>query len=164
VTAAPQAQGPAGVVVLDTNVWLDLFFFQDPQALPLACSLQDAGRLDPVRCLQTDAEIEAVLGRPRFASARLSDSLERWRARARPAVLRGPAPWRCTDFDDQKFLDLAFATGAALLLTKDKALLALNRRTERDGLSILTPLLFGRRFHHDGTAQRQRVVQRVVSP
>jgi predicted nucleic acid-binding protein len=152
----------AGVVVLDTNVWLDLYIFEDPLAAPVAHCLKETGRLDPVRCSQTDAEIEAVLRRPRFASAASAGPMQRWQALARPAALAAPAPWRCTDPDDQKFLDLAFATRAVLLLTRDKALLALNRRTERDGLSILTPLQFVRRCHDDGAAQGQGIVQRMV--
>ena len=57
-------------------------------------------------------------------------------------------PWRmspvrlpvCTDKDDQKFLELARDTGASVLITKDKALLKLNRRTVRDGLfKIMLP-------------------------
>jgi uncharacterized protein len=170
--AAPRATVPAAgandaqVVVLDTNVWLDLFFFDDPAARGLARALNVGQCLYAVRCELTDAEIEAVLRRSRFAAdpVRRAASLSRWRALARPAAIGDPAPWTCLDRNDQKFLDLAFAARAALLLSKDKALLALNRRTERDGLSILTPIQFGRRLHQDGTPQRECVVQRVMAP
>jgi putative PIN family toxin of toxin-antitoxin system len=43
---------------------------------------------------------------------------------------------RCTDADDQKFLDLAAAGDASILVTGDKALLALSGRCPFD---ILTP-------------------------
>jgi len=40
----------------------------------------------------------------------------------------------CTDRDDQKFLEIARDAGAAILVTKDKALLKLARKAEREGL------------------------------
>lgn len=47
---------------------------------------------------------------------------------------------RCADPDDQKFLELALASGAQCLLSKDKALLQLARRTAREGwFQILCP-------------------------
>jgi predicted nucleic acid-binding protein len=47
---------------------------------------------------------------------------------------------RCADPDDQKFLELAWASGAQWLLSKDKAVLQLARRTAREGwFQILLP-------------------------
>ena len=40
----------------------------------------------------------------------------------------------CTDRDDQKFLEVARDARAAVLITKDKALLKLARKTARAGL------------------------------
>jgi len=53
---------------------------------------------------------------------------------------------RCTDTDDQKFIDFALAYGAALL-SRDRAVLKLARRGRNAGLEILTPecWLHGRR-------------------
>ena len=46
----------------------------------------------------------------------------------------------CTDRDDQKFLEIARDAGAEVLVTKDKALLKLGRRTAREGLfKIMQP-------------------------
>jgi len=46
----------------------------------------------------------------------------------------------CTDRDDQKFLEIARDAGAAILITKDKALLKLARRTARENLfRIMAP-------------------------
>jgi putative PIN family toxin of toxin-antitoxin system len=153
--------------VIDTNVWLDLFVFMDPRARCLGQALaapSDRG-LVAVRSAQTDAEIDSVLQRPRFAplAAAHSGSLARWQSMAKPVQVSGHAPWICSDRDDQKFLDLAFAVRATLLLTKDKALLSLNRRTPRDGLRILSPDEFGRRFPHDGSPQRECIVERMVA-
>jgi predicted nucleic acid-binding protein len=50
---------------------------------------------------------------------------------------------RCADPDDQKFLELAFASRARWLLSKDKELLKLDRRTSNTGLfSIWLPQLW----------------------
>jgi len=40
----------------------------------------------------------------------------------------------CTDRDDQKFLEIARDAGAQVLVTKDKALLKLGRKTLQAGL------------------------------
>ena len=160
-------RGDVGFAVVDTNVWLDLFVFMEPRARCLARALEAPSEsgLVAVRCRQTDAEVDSVLQRPRFAplAAAHPGSLARWQSMAKPVVVSGPAPWTCTDRDDQKFLDLAFAVRAILLLTKDKALLSLNRKTARDGLWILTPDEFGRRFPHDRSPQRECIVERMVA-
>lgn len=49
----------------------------------------------------------------------------------------------CSDKDDQKFLELARDVGADILITKDKALLKLARKTRNSGLyDIQTPERF----------------------
>jgi putative PIN family toxin of toxin-antitoxin system len=132
--------------VLDTNVWLDVHFFRDPDALRLAAALESRD-FGTARCEQTDAELAAVLRRPRFDSgpaerSRLLECVRLWQARTPLFVVRAQAPWRCRDPHDQKFLDLASAACALVLLTKDKALLAVQRSARRDGLMILTPRQF----------------------
>jgi predicted nucleic acid-binding protein len=48
---------------------------------------------------------------------------------------------RCTDADDQKFLELARDSGAKCLITSDKALLKLARRLKQAGIfRIITPV------------------------
>ena len=47
---------------------------------------------------------------------------------------------KCSDRDDQKFLETALQARADILITKDKALLKLARKTARAGLfSIIAP-------------------------
>ena len=59
-----------------------------------------------------------------------------------------PLP-RCADPDDQKFLQLALASGARWLVSRDGDVLALGRRTRRDGLfEIVSP--------QDGETERGR--------
>ncbi|AIS86676.1 PIN domain-containing protein [Burkholderia pseudomallei] len=53
-----------------------------------------------------------------------------------------PLP-KCRDRDDQKFLELAYTARADWLVSKDRALLKLTRRTERDfGFRIAQPAPF----------------------
>jgi len=152
--AAPsgqQAAGPAAyrVAVLDTNVWLDIHFFRDTASQSLAAALESP-HWSTARCEQTDAELAIVLQRPPFGSdpterTRLLECLRRWQQRTPLVAVGEPAPWRCRDPHDQKFLDLALAARASVLLTKDKALLAVHRVARRDGLAILTPQQFDER-------------------
>ena len=127
-------------VVLDTNVLLDLWLFDDPSVRSLREGIE-AGTLRPLRTTETDAEFVEVLQRARFGlgeSARAT-VLERWAACSEPSANVAPAPLVCSDPDDQKFLDVAFSGGADLLLTRDKALLQLARRAEAAGLLIRSP-------------------------
>ena len=147
-----QAPAPAGsrLAVIDTNVWLDLYFFRDPDSQPLAAAL-DSPHWIAARSEQTEAELAAVLQRPRFGSnpgerSLLLECVRQWQDRTSVFPFDAAAPWRCRDPHDQKFLDLAFAAQATVLLTKDKALLALNRKAQHVGLTIITPRDFGRRF------------------
>jgi putative PIN family toxin of toxin-antitoxin system len=154
--------------VVDTNVWLDLYFFRDPGSQSVARALESPHWV-AARCEQTDAELQAVLQRPRFSSDpaaqwRLHEQLRRWGARAPLFRLGAPAPCKCRDPEDQKFLDLAFATAATVLLTKDKALLALNCKARGHGLRVLTPREFARQFPQYGTTQSERVIQGMVAP
>ena len=50
-----------------------------------------------------------------------------------------PPPCRCSDPDDQKFIDLALHAGARWLLSHDKAVLRLAAPARRLGLQILPP-------------------------
>ncbi|AOJ10759.1 PIN domain-containing protein [Burkholderia mayonis] len=66
-----------------------------------------------------------------------------------PADATAPPPRplpKCKDRDDQKFLELAYAARADWLVSKDRALLKLARRTERDfGFRIAQPAPFAAR-------------------
>lgn len=129
-------------VVIDTNVLLDFWVFDDPRAHPLRAAVE-TGQLHCVRSTETDAELADVLQRSAFA-VRLSTRkiepaalLARWVGIARLVPRVFPAPWPCTDPMDQKFLDLASTARARMLVTKDKALLKAGRRARRQGLAIV---------------------------
>lgn len=120
-------------LVIDTNVALDLLHWHDPGVAPLRQILHDGGALwltDPA-CAD---EFRRVLGYPEFqldaaAQAALAGRYDRL-TQLLPRA-EGAAPARlpqCRDPDDQKFVELAVAARADVLLTRDKALLKLARR------------------------------------
>jgi uncharacterized protein len=130
-------------VVLDTNAALDWLVFEDVRIQPVVDALQ-ASRLRWVACAAMRRELAYMLGHA---------SLARWAPDAAAALamfdqlaqIRPPpvgtlhARLRCTDPDDQVFIDLALAERASLLLTHDRALLKLARRAAPHGLRILRP-------------------------
>lgn len=140
-------RGLPGRVVLDTNVCLDLFVFGEASTAPLARALSD-GRVEAVTDERCRDEWCRVLAYPQLALDEVGRQAalaahDRWVRRpseAWPAPPSGVKLPRCADADDQKFLELAFAAGAGWLLSKDKEVLRLGRRTARDGLfAIATP-------------------------
>jgi predicted nucleic acid-binding protein len=55
---------------------------------------------------------------------------------------------QCKDRDDQKFVVVAAGTNAIALVSKDKALLKLNKRLQKSGrFPVLTPADFIKRFN-----------------
>lgn len=132
---------PSAEAVVDTNVLLALWLFRDPLVEPLHAAFA-SGRLRPVRCAVTDAEFAEVLARPELFSVepeRQTRLLAAWQAVASLVEAIHAAPWVCRDPLDQKFLDLAVSAGAGWLITRDRDLLKLARKTRRQGLLIVTP-------------------------
>lgn len=127
-------------VVLDTNVLLDCWVFDDPGTRWLAASLASR-RVVAVRTPAIEGEVVDVLGRAQFAlpSGRQGEILAAWRAASEHVADAPACRLVCTDPDDQKFLDLALHARAPLLLTKDRALLRLRRRARPFGLTIARP-------------------------
>jgi len=128
---------PAKPIVIDTNVLLDLFVFHDPRWAELLAALE-AGEVEALTRADCRDEYLAVLRYPHLPL----DDASRAQAAARfDALLRLVAPDSkairlpvCTDRDDQKFMELARDAGANILISKDKALLKLNRKTAQAGL------------------------------
>lgn len=136
----PPAPGQA-TAVLDTNVLLALWLFRDPVVEPLRSALA-AGQLEALRSSATDDEFAEVLRRPELFSVapdRQAALLAAWQAASTPVSPVQSAPWVCRDPLDQKFLDLAVSAGAHWLITRDRDLLKLARKTRRQGLVIVTP-------------------------
>lgn len=136
-------QSPSLILVLDTNVVLDWLLFADAAVVPLA-HLVTTGQ---ARWVATDAmrqELEHVLTRSRTEAwqAASPDILASWVRWVEPTVAQPTSlaqPLRCSDPDDQKFIDLALQVGAAALISRDRAVLKLARRAKAAGLDIVTP-------------------------
>ena len=131
--------------VLDTQVWLDWLVFDDPSAAPIREAVA-AGRLRIVIDEACEAELARVLaydlGKHTLDPARQGECVARCRRLAsRVAVgIPGDLP-KCRDPDDQKFLELAAGAGAQVLISKDRAVLALAPRVAQ--FRILAPKDFG---------------------
>ena len=133
-------------IVLDTNVCLDLFVFRDPRWALLHDALKN-GQLQAITRDDCRMEWSIVLSYPHLKldetdRARVSaefDTLIRCYPIAEENAESAKLPI-CKDKDDQKFLELSRDEKVDVLITKDKALLKLARKTRRDGLfSIMTP-------------------------
>lgn len=121
-------------LVLDTNVWLDWLVFDDPAVGPIRAAVQQ-GRAKVFIDAACEAELARVLayplGRIRLDAAAQAACLAECRRltgggdAVAPLDCELPA---CSDPEDQKFLELARDCRADLLVTKDRALLALRRR------------------------------------
>ena len=127
------------MIVLDTNIVLDVFMFNDPAALPLKQAL-DAGKLQWVATQSMRDELERVLAYPKIA-ARMAHGqitaiqvLTSFDAHAKLVEVADKAPYTCRDADDQKFIDLAVAHQATLL-SKDAAVLCMAKRLLTLGVS-----------------------------
>jgi len=127
-------------VVLDTNIVLDLWLYQDP-ATPV---LQEALNSKTVQWLATQVmrdELERVLAYPhivqRLALSQLTaqDMLLKFDAHAQLVPIAAKAQFVCKDKDDQKFIDLA-AEHQAQLISKDKAVLTMRNRMARLGVAV----------------------------
>jgi putative PIN family toxin of toxin-antitoxin system len=121
-------------LVLDTNIVLDLFVFDDAAARALKFELA-GGAWEWLATATMRDELERVLAYPqiesRLAFYRLlaQDVLASFDRHARLVEVAAKAPVSCADADDQKFIDLAVAH-KALLLSKDGDVLAMKKRME----------------------------------
>ena len=116
------AQRPAGrqLVVIDTNIILDIFVFADAAAKPLKKALE-GGELDWIATQPMRDELARVLTyrqivpRLAFYQRLAGDVLANFDQHARLADVASKARLTCSDPDDQKFIDLAMAHQALLL-------------------------------------------------
>ena len=135
---------PPTLLVLDTNIVLDLLVFGDAAAQPLRAAL-DRGELNWLATRAMRDELECVLGYAPIAS-RLelgalgaTDVLASFERQARMVDAPAKAPVTCSDPDDQKFIDLA-VSHQCLLLSKDAAVLKLKRKLAVLRVSVFAAL------------------------
>lgn len=128
------------ITVLDTNIVLDLWIFDDPRTQGLQQSLAQghwrwiataAMREELRRVLGYDHLVKRLQTRQRTAA----DVLQAFDQRAVMTPEAPKAPCTCKDPDDQKFIDLSVAHRAQLL-SKDKQVLCMRRRLDRLGVNL----------------------------
>lgn len=131
-------------IVLDTNVVLDWLYFGDPRCATLADAVT-SGRVRWIASAAMRDEIEDVIGRGSLGTrwpqgpASVRHGWQRWATLTEMTAVVPPLPaMRCSDADDQKFIDLALGTRAIALLSADRAVLKLARRAAAWGLAITT--------------------------
>ena len=128
--------------VIDTNIVLDLWLFEDPATIPLRAALQ-SGAISHLATDSMRGELARVLTYPhlmkRMAKSNIqaSDVLNRFDEYLLAAEPAAKAACTCKDPDDQKFIDLAVAH-AVPLLSKDKAILCMKKRLLQSGV-VLNP-------------------------
>jgi putative PIN family toxin of toxin-antitoxin system len=128
--------------VIDTNIVLDLWLFEDPATIPLRSALQ-SGAISHLATGSMRDELERVLAYPhlvkRMAKSNIQaqDILSRFDEYLLAAEPAAKAACTCKDPDDQKFIDLAVAY-AVPLLSKDKAILCMKKRLLQSGV-VLNP-------------------------
>jgi putative PIN family toxin of toxin-antitoxin system len=120
------------LIILDTNIVLDAFVFNDPVAKPLRQALE-AGTLQWIATSPMREELERVLAYPKIAKRlafyklQAADVLAQFDTLVQTVAVVPKAPIVCKDPDDQKFIDLAVAH-KALVLSKDNAVLCMKKR------------------------------------
>ena len=129
---------PTQPIILDTNIVLDAFLFNDPAAEPVRQALAQQ-ELDWLATQPMRDELVRVLAYPKIA-ARLafyklsaSDVLARFDQHTRIVDVAPKASVTCSDADDQKFIDLA-VQHCALLLSKDGDVLSMRKRLISQGI------------------------------
>ena len=126
-------------VVLDTNILLDIFVFDDQRASNLKKAIVD-GSIAAIASQKTFLEFADVISRPLFKlnTARQGAILTQWQsiAQLHDDSNLAPAPWKCQDPDDQIFLDLAYQLRPAILISKDNAVLKIAGRAAQENILI----------------------------
>ncbi len=118
-------------LVIDTNVLVSALIFKDSRHLPLREAWQQR-RITPLVSIATYRELKHVLGYPMF-------KLEDHQITEAVALIGPFIEWvtidaeraatlpKCSDRDDQKFLQVALCGSAEALLSYDRALLKMKR-------------------------------------
>ena len=143
-SAMPALREGQPLLILDTNIVLDLLLFKDPQAV----QFQERLQLARWQWIATEAmrdELAHVLRyehlqeRLTFYANTPEAILAAFDAHVALVPVAPSVPVRCRDQDDQKFIDLAVAHQATLL-SKDKQVLKLARRLAKLEAHVFSPI------------------------
>lgn len=132
-------------VILDTQIVMDWLVFDEPRVMPII-ALVESRHLLWTATPAMQAEMLHVLGRG--VAARYEPDLTRIQAAfaghcelVEEPVLGMGRP-RCSDEDDQKFIDLGLhlaSLAPTTLISRDRAVLKVAKRAARLGLEIVSP-------------------------
>ena len=131
-------------VVLDTNIVLDAFVFDDLAARRLKSALA-AHQLEWIATKAMRDELVRVLCYPKllprmaFYQVSAAHVMAQFDGQATLVDTAPKASVTCRDPDDQKFIDLA-VTHQALLLSKDQAVLCMHKRLLALSVQVQTAL------------------------
>ncbi len=134
--------GPS--IVLDTNVVLDCFVFENPECSRLLNAIT-SGSVTWMASHEMREELFRVVSLGHLNNwqpdpVRLSAQWRRWCVESPPPATGEPAGrLRCTDPDDQKFIDFSVAIAARWLVSRDRAVLKLARRLREHGIAVVSP-------------------------
>jgi predicted nucleic acid-binding protein len=135
---------PPPIAVLDTNVVLDWLLFRNAGCAALVASVE-SGQVRWCATASMREELARVLSRGHLAAWTPDPDAvwaqwERWCCEVAPHAPPDPTRVpRCTDPDDQPFVDLALGIQARWLVSRDRAVLALGRRLRPMGVRALVP-------------------------
>ena len=137
------AQRSKPLVIIDTNVWLDILYWHDAQVETLGEKLQSRA-LTVCVTLETVEELADVISRKQFGLDDLEQRKLVTRVLDQSVLVQTPpaSHVKCRDADDQKFLDLAQSVKADYLITKDKLVLKAGKRLKSLGTRTLEPKAF----------------------
>ncbi len=128
------------MIVIDTNVLLDIWIYSDTATVTLRQKLLDR-QLQWLTTAAMREELLSVLDYEHIARRREKDgisSIDVMQAFDRHSSCVPDAPrssYVCKDADDQKFIDLAVAN-KAILLSKDRQVLKLKKRLVLVGVQV----------------------------
>ena len=131
-------------VILDTNIVLDVFVFNDSAAEPVRQALAKQ-QIDWLATQPMRDELARVLAYPKivvrlaFYKLTADDVLTKFDQHARLIPVAPKASLTCGDADDQKFIDLA-VQHQALLLSKDKDIVSMRKRLLAQGVRTQTAM------------------------
>lgn len=127
------------IVILDTNILLDVLVFDEELAHPLRAALE-MKIVDAVSTPRMIDEFLDVIARPQFdlsmdAQKTIATQWGLWCRLVDDATLE-TAPWKCRDRDDQVFINLSYSLRPATLISKDKQVLKLAKRAFKERVVI----------------------------
>jgi putative PIN family toxin of toxin-antitoxin system len=126
-------------IILDTNILLDIFVFEDIRANQLRNGLLNQ-QIQAYSSQSSVEELRDVISRPRFAlrEEQQAEIMGQWQSLSRSIedLKLEAAPWKCQDSDDQIFLDIAFTLRPSILISKDSAVLKLATQAFKEGVLI----------------------------